>query len=248
MNKKTEVVVVDDEWIIREGIRKLFDWEKYGCELTGEAADGAEAIAVVKEKNPDILIIDINLPILSGLKVIRQLKERQRNLDIIVISGYDDFKYCQEALKLQVVDYLLKPIDYEELGQVIRRLQIKRLGKQMEESQHAGEDKLIYRIIRYIREHAGEEISLEVLSQEFHVGGAYISKIFKQETGMNYHAYLTRIRMDQAKQLLLNTSSTVTEIADAVGFRDYRVFIKSFKDREGMTPKEFQSRKENEEN
>ena len=65
---------------------------------------------------------------------------------------------------------------------------------------------------------------------------------------MNYHAYLTRIRMDQAKQLLLNTSSTVTEIADAVGFRDYRVFIKSFKDREGMTPKEFQSRKENEEN
>ena len=59
MNKKTEVVVVDDEWIIREGIRKLFDWEKYGCELTGEAADGTEAIAVVKEKNPDILQIEL---------------------------------------------------------------------------------------------------------------------------------------------------------------------------------------------
>lgn len=115
MDRLTEIVVVDDEWIIREGIRKLFQWEKYGCHLAGEAADGLEAVAVVEEKRPDVLIIDINLPILSGLKVIRKLKDTVPGLDIIVISGYDDFKYCQEALKLQVADYLLKPIDYEEL-------------------------------------------------------------------------------------------------------------------------------------
>lgn len=247
MNGKTKVVIVDDEWIIREGIRKLFDWEKYGCELVGEAADGVETIAVVKEKIPDILIIDINIPIISGLQVIRLLKKNFRNLDVIVISGYDDFKYCQEALKLQVADYLLKPIDYEELGQLIRRLQIRRLGRKIENRGEAGEDKLVYQIIGYLKGHISEEITLEILSQKFHVASSYISKKFKQETGMNYHDYLTRLRIDAAKELLLSSTCTVTEISEKVGFRDYRVFTKSFKGREGMTPKEFQSGKKYEE-
>lgn len=101
-------------------------------------------------------------------------------------------------------------------------------------------------MIGYIREHAAEEISLDILAREFHVGAAYISKKFKQETGRNYYEYLTGIRMEQAKDLLRGTDRTVTEVADLVGFRDYRVFIKSFKEREGMTPKEFQSRKRDE--
>lgn len=246
MDRLTEIVVVDDEWIIREGIRKLFQWEKYGCHLAGEAADGLEAVEIVEEKQPDILIIDINLPILSGLKVIRKLKDTVPGLDIIVISGYDDFKYCQEALKLQVADYLLKPIDYEELGEIIEALREKRAEKRPEEILYTGDSRLISRVIGYIREHAAEEISLDILSREFHVGAAYISKKFKQETGRNYYEYLTGIRMEQAKELLRGTDRTVTEVAELVGFRDYRVFSKSFKEREGMTPREFQSRRKDE--
>lgn len=246
MERKVRVAVVDDEWVIREGFKKLFEWDKYGCEFAGEAADGAEALEIVEEKHPDVLVIDINLPILSGLKVIRKIKEKNPDFPIIVISGYDDFAYCQEALKLQVADYLLKPIDYEELGERIKRLKIQKNEKYSRQLEHHVEDKLIDQVLGYIREHSREEISLDVLSEKFHVGGAYISKKFKQETGINYHEYLTCVRMERAKELLINSSDTVTAIAEKAGFRDYRVFTKSFKEREGITPREYQNRKKHE--
>lgn len=78
MTEKMKIAIVDDEWIIREGIKKLVNWEKQHCTVVGEAADGLEAVNLVETLKPDILIIDINLPILSGLEVIRKLKEKKQ--------------------------------------------------------------------------------------------------------------------------------------------------------------------------
>lgn len=245
MTEKMKIAIVDDEWIIREGIKKLVDWEKQHCMVVGEAADGLEAINLVESAKPDILIIDINLPILSGLDVIRKLKEKKSDIIIIIISGYDDFYYCQEALRLNVTEYLLKPIDYKELEAIIKRIQINKLqngisGKKTE----VVEISLIQKITGYIRENYKTEINLEKLSEEFHVSSSYISKRFKQDTGMNYFEYLTWIRIEKAKEILLNSEHQVTEIASEIGFKDYRIFIKSFKDKTGMTPKEFRKKYE----
>ena len=119
--KKLRVVLVDDEIIIREGFKRLFDWEAHNCEVVGEAADGIEALAQIETLLPDIVIMDINIPIMNGLKVIQTSRMRYPDIAFIIVSGYDDFSYCREALRMQITDYILKPVNYEEFGSSIDR-------------------------------------------------------------------------------------------------------------------------------
>ena len=114
--KKLRVLLVDDEIMIREGFKRLFDWEAHGCEVVGEAADGMEALAQIDRLLPDIVIMDINIPIMNGLKVIQVSRMKHPQIAYVIVSGYDDFSYCQQALRLQITDYILKPVDYEEFG------------------------------------------------------------------------------------------------------------------------------------
>ena len=122
--KKLRVLLVDDEIMIREGFKRLFDWEAHECEVVGEAADGMEALAQIDALHPDIVIMDINIPIMSGLKVIQVSRIKHPKIAYVIVSGYDDFSYCQQALRLQITDYILKPVDYEEFGICIDNLKI----------------------------------------------------------------------------------------------------------------------------
>ena len=122
--KKLRVLLVDDEIMIREGFKKLFDWEAHECVVVGEAADGMEAITKIDEEQPDIVIMDINIPIINGLKVIQLSRVKYPSMAFVIVSGYDDFSYCREALRLQITDYILKPVNYEEFGSCIDRLKI----------------------------------------------------------------------------------------------------------------------------
>lgn len=116
------VLLADDEAAILEGYKLLFDWEKYHCEIAGTAMDGQEAVEKARELNPDIVIMDINLPKLNGLEAIRAIQDTASGnhpIYMIVVTGYDEFSYCQKALRLRVSDFLLKPIDFDAFGEVI---------------------------------------------------------------------------------------------------------------------------------
>ena len=240
--KKLRVVLVDDEIMIREGFKKLFDWEAHDCTVVGEAADGMEALAQIDQLQPDIVIMDINIPIMNGLKVIQTSRLRYPEMAFIIVSGYDDFSYCREALRMQITDYILKPVNYEEVGSCIDRLKIalyekKKMEKREEENNQ--EERTITGIIRYLREHLEEEISLNILADEFHMSPQYISQLFKNEIGVNFLAYLTNLRMEKAKKLLISTSLSIGEISEQSGYGDYRVFTKAFKKAEGSTPSQY---------
>ena len=114
----------DDEIIIREGFKRLFDWEAHDCEVVGEAADGMEALAQIDALCPDVVIMDINIPIMNGLKVIQVSRMKHPDVAFVIVSGYDDFSYCREALRLKITDYILKPVNYEEFGSCIDNLKI----------------------------------------------------------------------------------------------------------------------------
>ena len=122
--KKIRVLLVDDEIVIREGFKKLFDWEAHDCEVVGEAADGMETLTKIDALLPDLVIMDINIPIINGLKVIQMSRIKHPDMAFVIVSGYDDFSYCREALRLQITDYILKPVDYEEFGTCIDHLKI----------------------------------------------------------------------------------------------------------------------------
>ena len=239
--KKLRVLLVDDEIMIREGFKRLFDWEAHDCEVVGEAADGVQALAQIDNLNPDIVIIDINIPIMNGLKVISLSRIKHPDIAFVIVSGYDDFSYCREALRLQITDYILKPVNYEEFGSCINNLKISLFEKQHSADREAvkQEERTITSITRYLQEHLSEDLSLAVLSEKFHLNAQYISQLFKNEIGVNFLTYFTSIRMERAKKLLLSTSLSVAEVAQRSGYGDYRVFTKVFKKNEGITPSQY---------
>ncbi|MDY2628005.1 MAG: response regulator [Lachnospiraceae bacterium] len=239
--KKLRVLLVDDEIMIREGFKKLFDWEAHDCKVVGEAADGMEALTQIDTLQPDIVIMDINIPIMSGLKVIQMSRIRHPRTAFVIVSGYDDFSYCQQALRMQITDYILKPVNYEEFGTCIDNLKISLFEQRVSsaEEPQAGEERIITGITRYLQEHLAEEVSLSVLAEEFHLNAQYISQLFKNEIGVGFLAYLTNIRLEKAKKLLISTSCSIAEVAEQSGYRDYRVFTKVFKKAEGITPSQY---------
>ena len=239
--KKLRVLLVDDEIMIREGFKQLFDWQAHDCEVVGEAGDGMEALTQIDTLRPDIVIMDINIPIMNGLKVIQLSRIKHPNTAFVIVSGYDDFSYCREALRLQITDYILKPVNYEEFGTCIDNLKIslfeRRVSSAVEPEKQ--EERAITGITRYLQEHLAEEISLSVLAEQFHLNPQYISQLFKSEIGVNFLVYLTNIRMEKAKKLLLSTALSIAEVAEQSGYGDYRVFTKVFKKSEGITPSQY---------
>ena len=239
--KKLRVLLVDDEIMIREGFKRLFDWEGHECEVVGEASDGMEALARIDTFCPDIVIMDINIPIMNGLKVIQLSRIKHPGIAFVIVSGYDDFSYCQQALRLQITDYILKPVDYDEFGVCIDNLKISLYEKRVSEEEKTGEktERVITGITRYMQEHLTEEVSLSVLAEEFHLNPQYISQLFKNEIGVGFLSYLTNIRMEKAKKLLVSTQLSMVEIAEQTGYGDYQVFTKVFKKTEGITPSQY---------
>ena len=233
---KLKVLLVDDEIKIREGFKKLFDWEEHDLQIVGEASDGLEAINLIEELVHNIVVMDINIPIINGLKVIERAKVRHPGMAFIIVSGYDDFAYCKQALKLKITDYLLKPVDYEEFGSCIDNLKI---SLYEEKISYNMDDHLINKIAMYLREHLDEDISLNSLSYKFNLNAQYISQLFKSQIGVNFLAYLTNIRIQKAKSLLLASSNSIVDVSQAVGYNDYRVFTKVFKKHVGISPRQF---------
>lgn len=236
--KKLNVLLVDDEIIIRQGFIKLFDWQAHDCQVIGQASDGLEALSKIDELKPDIVIMDINIPIMNGLKVIELSRIKHPDTAFVIVSGYDDFSYCRQALKLKITDYILKPVNYEEFGNCIDNLKISLFESKKENKDSQQKDRMIVSITKYLQNHLQEDVSLNVLAQEFHLNAQYISQLFKSEIGVGFLTYLTNIRIEHAKKLL-STDDAISDISDQCGYNDYRVFTKVFKKKEGITPSQF---------
>lgn len=116
-----KVLIIDDEPIIRKGIRNIVNWSNYGCEVCGEAGDGLEGKEIIKSCRPDIVVTDIRMPEVDGLTMIGEIKSIIPDCKVIILTGYRDFDYAQEAIKLGAFDYILKPTKIEELNAVIAR-------------------------------------------------------------------------------------------------------------------------------
>ncbi|WP_282940924.1 response regulator transcription factor [Paenibacillus sp. RC67] len=116
------VLIIDDDFQVLEGMRKSIPWEELDAEWVGEAMDGEEGLSIIRDTQPDIVITDIYMPVMNGLEMIEQLRNEQFPGEILILSGYSDFQYARQALRLQVTDYLSKPITVAELRSVMERV------------------------------------------------------------------------------------------------------------------------------
>ena len=117
-----KVLIADDEKIIRMGLRGIIDWEELGYEVLWEASNGADAVKIIKEENPDVVLFDIKMPKMQGLEAIKTIREFGYKGKIIILSGFSEFSYAQEAIKYNISAYLTKPVDEEYLVEILNTI------------------------------------------------------------------------------------------------------------------------------
>ena len=116
-----KVLIIDDEPNIRKGLINIINWKKFQCEICGEASDGVEGLEKIEEYKPDVVFADINMPEINGLEMIKSAKQIVPNSKFIILSGYREFGYMQEAIKIGAFDYILKPSSIEDICEVVKR-------------------------------------------------------------------------------------------------------------------------------
>lgn len=341
-----KVVIVDDEYIVVNGIKAMIAREKMDFEVTGSACDGIEGLKVIIEQQPDLVISDIRMPGMDGLALIEEARAYLPNTIFVIISGYQEFEYARKALSLGVRGYIDKPItmakvretlqmandliekrqnrqsdalkkEYQNVNGQLMNLIIERksegyvplidqaldilkklapelddykeecyklicLGfgmfyehrQEKKEEQHFPSHNNIVRLpsdvevdnvvhelfksmfhklhaetlgnmhstikklLEYINDNYHRDIGLAEIADQFEMNPAYLSILFKEQVGMSYIKYLTKVRMDHAKRLLLE-GYKVGEVSEMVGYSNYRYFCDIFKKHEGQTPNEY---------
>ncbi|HEY5562616.1 MAG TPA: response regulator transcription factor [Clostridiaceae bacterium] len=129
-----KVLIVDDEPFVRDGLKLIIDWEQYGFYICGEASDGDEGLKLMEDKSPDLVITDIKMPEMDGFEFIEQSKKNLGlNTHFIILSGYSDFEYAQRAIRYGVINYLLKPIEEDELIGVLQKISKELIAKELED-------------------------------------------------------------------------------------------------------------------
>lgn len=171
-----KVFLVEDENVVREGIRKNILWEQYGFQYTGDASDGELALPLIRKIQPDLLITDIKMPFMNGLSLIDLVRKELPRTKIVIISGYDDFSYAQQAIRMGVEQYLLKPIIKEKLVEILIGLH-----KKMTEEQRQQE--YIESFQREAQEY--ENFSRRRFFEQIVTGGLSVSEISETANTMN---------------------------------------------------------------
>ncbi len=150
-----KVILVDDEEEVREAIRKRINWEEIGFCVVGTAENGEDALELAETLEPDVVMTDIQMPFMDGLTMLRKFKEKIPDIRSVIFSGYDDFEYAKEAIRLEAEEYILKPVDADELRKIFTRIKarldekikqrrnVELLSKYYEESRPMMKDQLI---------------------------------------------------------------------------------------------------------
>jgi two-component system, response regulator YesN len=244
------ILIVDDEPRTRQGLQRTLDSWNNGEFTILVAENGDEVMLIMEEKKIHILLTDIRMPEITGLQLLKNIKENGHSPVVIVISAYSEFEYAQEALRLGVVNYLLKPIGKKKLIEAVEEA-VKVLVKQVRAGmiEKVVDEKIvdantkmdstketIRKAITYIDQHLKEELTLKEVAAQVHLNPSYFSVLFKEQVKLNFSEYVTRRRIQRAKELVISTTLPINEIAEMAGYKTSKYFIKIFKEMEGMTP------------
>ncbi|WP_054711841.1 response regulator [Bacillus sp. JCM 19041] len=247
-----KVVIVEDEPILLKGLLYRIDWLKTGCTVIGSAEDGNEGLRLISELRPDLVITDIRMPFKDGLEMLKEAKCHYQ-FEAIILSGFGEFAYAQQAIHIGVHDYLLKPVDLNELEATLRKV-VTILNEKKSAASWSEHTKVYADILdidlesasgyvgdtmRIIKARYGEKLTMREVSDELCISSVTLNAKLKQNTGYGFNELLTRYRITKALGLLQDEKMLVYEIAEQTGFSDYKYFSHVFKKHTGMSPKQF---------
>ena len=252
-----QILVAEDESLERKVLCKTLRKHFGDLCLIHEAKNGREAVEAFLIHRPQVAILDIEMPGVTGLEAARQIRESGHPCMILFLTAFDKFSYAREAITLRALDYLLKPCQEQELILTVEEALhlYDRLGSNPDAFlrgdviEGAGEEELADRrmaqirenIERYIREHYNTEISMQSVARAMNYSDAYFCKLFKQCFKVNFSAWLNEYRIDRAREMLQNTRLSVREVSTACGYSDANYFARVFKRITGKTPSEYRT-------
>jgi len=239
------MVIADDELMIRKGLMSI-PWNDYDIQVLGVAEDGHQALTLLKTQCPEILLTDIRMPGIDGLKLIEAAKAENPEIQSILLTGYEDFNYAREAIRLGAVGYILKPSDPDEIIESVNKAKQNLDNYGRNNSNHLKtttiRNKAIGKLFDYMEKHYAEEITLYTAAEYVHMNHIYVSRLFKKEIGKTFLDVLTTIRLQKACELLADNDNKIYEIAEKVGIYDSGYFSQVFKKYYDMTPSEYRDK------
>ena len=256
------LLIADDEKLEREALAEMVA-RRFEHEVVLELAEnGRKAADTAVLWGADLILMDIEMPGMSGLDAARAVLAQRPSCRVIFVTAYSLFQYAHEAVHLGACDYLLKPVDPDELEASIRRamrqveaerkLEELATAKALPEPQDAGaapaedaadEDSpaamVMAQVRRYLEDNYMFDLSLDSVGEILHISPAYLSAQFKKYQKMNFLDCLTELRINAAKELLADPLRSTAEVASMVGYDDSSYFARAFKKRTGMTPTQY---------
>lgn len=260
-----DVVLVDDEQIIVNGLSKVFPWAQYGCRVAGTAVDGRDGLAQIRLLRPQLLFTDIRMPNMDGLSMVAALKSEFPTMQITVLTAFRDFEYARQAIRLGVCRYLLKPSRMDELHEAVAAMTRKLDEAQALSAAMAAQPAepgdtfagdvpgeaggaepegdaggfVARAALRYIEEHCAEHLTLSDVADSVYVSQWHLSKLINRHAQQSFFDVLNHCRVQRSLPLLADPMYRVSEVAYAVGYADVAHFSRIFKKVTGKTPMEY---------
>ena len=257
------LLIADDEKLEREALAELVQ-RRFEREVVLEVAEnGRKAADTAVLWGADLILMDIEMPGMSGLDAARAVLAQRPSCRVIFVTAYSLFQYAHEAVHLGACDYLLKPVDPDELEasvrRAIRQIETERKLEELaaaqpqpeqteteEEAEDAPEEGensqtalVMAHVRRYLEDNYMFDLSLDSVGEILHISPAYLSAQFKKYQKMNFLDCLTELRINAAKELLADPFRSSAEVASMVGYEDASYFARAFKKRTGMTPPQY---------
>jgi two-component system response regulator YesN len=240
------LIIDDEKWVVRS-LQFTIEGQVWFT-VDGEICDGTAGVDIIRRQKPDLVFLDVNLPGRSGLDILSECWHRGDDTLFIIISGHAEFAYAQKAVFYDAVGYALKPFSRSEMLELLEKayriletrssmgiLRSKHPGSQVEIAPQVN-NRVVNHMLEYIHQHFREELRISDLSVFCEINPNYVSQLFKKEMNESFSAYLRRLRVRAATEMLRDSGEPIAAIAKAVGFNDYFYFAKVYKAVMNMTP------------
>ena len=238
------LLVVEDERELREGLSCFFPWEELGFTCIGTACNGDEALAILREQSVDVVITDIYMPECSGIDLVKKIRAIDLKVRLVFLTAYRDFDFAMSAMEYGVSGYLIKPADFEQIAKVFSKIKLELDDERQDDFKES--ESYNQKIINAVKEYVSNSYrtaTLEQAAKIAHMHPYYLSRFFKQKTGMNFTDFLMEIRMKRAGVLIMDFRYKLYEVSEEIGYANAKNFTRAFKKYYGMSPREYRDRK-----
>ncbi|PHV69584.1 DNA-binding response regulator [Sporanaerobium hydrogeniformans] len=247
------VIVAEDEELLLTNLVQKIQNTQLGFEVLGTAQTGKKALELVKMHSPDLVITDIKMPIMDGIELLDAIHLTFPTIRFIIISGFSDFDYAKQAIRLKVNDYLLKPIDSEELYTSLLKI---KTDLDLERSSYetffslsslnTSKEHIAEMLKEYIVHHYTSEINLNLIASSMNYSSSYLTKLFVQHYNCTPSKYIITLRLQKARHLLLHHPElSIRQIGELVGYQDQGYFSRIFKKQQGVSPFDYREQSVN---